>query len=480
MDIPTHSDLAKGNSSAPVAIRLDDVRRDSAFGYAAEADSYHHVVLNEDDITGAFAEAKRTGRRVLLRGNGRSYGDVSLSGEAICLDLRRFCSIESLDRQTGIAVVQAGASLAQIWQYCLPEGWWLPVVSGTMRTTLAGALSANIHGKNNRHTGTFGEHIEWIDFYSPARGLERIRPEDPDYWSIVGGWGQLGFIVRAAIRLRRVSSGNVLVQNVPTPTLEAMFALFESDRQSEYQVAWINPFSHGRGVYSAANPVLSDEPTSLFVEYQEPSERLFGRIRKDQAWKFLRPFTNRTGMRMLSRLKWEAAVRSPGTGAKMMPLATYHFPLDYVPDWQRAYRPGALRQFQVGIPIENANKAFARFLRMSQEEKKEPYLSVIKRHRPDPAVLPYLGEAYSLALDYKRTSRNADRLDRLFREMTDLAFDFGGQFYLAKDCFMTPADARRNFAPAAIEAFLAAKRKFDPTDMLTTDLFRRIQLHANT
>ena len=452
------------------------VQTDWGFGFSCAAESYHRSITSPDDIQRAFTDAKSSGRKLVLRGNGRSYGDVSLLPEAISLDLTRWNAVESLDKETGILVARGGARLEDVWRFALPDGWWLPVVSGTMLTTVAGGISANIHGKNNCQAGTFGEHLDWLEIVSPGRGTERIHPDHPDFWTIVGGWGQLGFITRAAIRMKRLTSGSVLVTDYPVETWDDLFALFEDDTDSEYQVAWMDGFRSGRGIYTNAKSIAADEPASLRTAYQVPSDRMAFGIRKDQAYKFLRWFTNRPGMRFLSGLKWHATVKRPGDGGRMLPLVAYHFPLDFVPEWQRAYRPGALIQFQVGIPRESAALAFPAFLRAAKLAKIEPYLVVVKRHRPDASVLSYLCDGYSIALDFHQTSRNRERLQKLLRDLTDLSFSHGGKFYLAKDSFLLPADAEKTFGAEAIQRFREAKARFDPDQLITSSLFRRLEI----
>jgi FAD/FMN-containing dehydrogenase len=63
------------------------------------------------------------------------------------------------DPGSGAVRCEAGVTLEQLWQKVLPDGWWPPVVSGTMTTTLGGCLGANIHGKNNFRMGTIVEHV---------------------------------------------------------------------------------------------------------------------------------------------------------------------------------------------------------------------------------------------------------------------------------------------------------------------------------
>jgi hypothetical protein len=76
--------------------------------------------------------------------------------------------------------------------------------------------------------------------------------------------------------------------------------------------------------------------------------------------------------------------------------AGFHFLLDYVPDWKRAYDPYGLIQYQSFIPKETAEAAFAEQIRLCQKRGIVPYLAVFKRHRPDPFLMTHAVDGYSL------------------------------------------------------------------------------------
>ena len=62
------------------------------------------------------------------RGNGRCYGDASLSERTI--STLKYDKILSFDRKNGIFECQSGITLDQILKVIVPAGWFLPVTPG--------------------------------------------------------------------------------------------------------------------------------------------------------------------------------------------------------------------------------------------------------------------------------------------------------------------------------------------------------------
>src|SRR4029077_47505 len=89
-------------------------------------------------------------------GAGRSYGDVCLNDRNSLLVTRGLNRLLAFDAQTGILRSEPGATLAEILEFAVPRGWFLPVTPGTKFVTLGGAIANDVHGKNHHVAGTFG------------------------------------------------------------------------------------------------------------------------------------------------------------------------------------------------------------------------------------------------------------------------------------------------------------------------------------
>ena len=130
--------------------------------------AYLYRPTTAEGVAAVFSGAAAAGRTVGLRGSGNSYGDAALNDENVVVDLTRMNRILEWDPDTGIIRVEPGVTIRQLWQYAIEDGWWPPVVPGTMFVTLGGAAAMNIHGKNNYRVGPIGDHILQFDLLLPS------------------------------------------------------------------------------------------------------------------------------------------------------------------------------------------------------------------------------------------------------------------------------------------------------------------------
>src|SRR5262249_14270468 len=150
-------------------------------GRAAGGAAYLYRPTHVEQIADLFEQAAARGVTVAPRGAGRSYGDAALNRGQVVLDLSRMNRGLDWDPETGISRVEPGVTIEQLWQYTLEDGWWPPVVPGTMRPTLGGCLAMNIHGKNNYRVGPIGEHVLAFEALLPTGELLACTPQrDPE------------------------------------------------------------------------------------------------------------------------------------------------------------------------------------------------------------------------------------------------------------------------------------------------------------
>ena len=456
-----------------------DLRRLSSFGGAMGADAYVFSPTTNAEIIAALTTAKEQNRRVVLRGAGRSYGDASILAESVAIDMTRYRAIIAFDSKSGVIHVQSGVTLDMIWKRALPEGWWPPVVSGTANVTVGGTIAMNIHGKNQFKVGDFGEHVVELEVMDSNGNVHALTPDDDNFWAVIGGAGILGIVLSAKIQLARVPGGVLSVKAARCRDWADQFRCFEHfETEADYMVSWVDAFGGGRGLFHAANYQQAENVT-FGLDYQSMSPRVAKLFPKDQLWRIMRIFTNRAGMRYVNAVKFllssgAAAGNLSAVKSHEQTLAEFSFLLDSAPNWERAYDPASMIQFQSFVPAEAAKSIFPSQISRLASEQLEPFLAVMKRHREDRGLLRHSVDGYSLALDLKVTEGNSARLHRVLNELTDDVLSAGGRFYLAKDSVLTGEQFLRSVGTENWQKFCEIRSQMDPDGRFGSALFDRI------
>ena len=453
------------------------------FGHSISSPAYLYRPTHLEQIAELFAFAAQRGFTVGPRGAGRSYGDASLNGGQIALDTQRMNRIMDWNPDTGLIKVEPGVTIQQLWQSTLEDGWWPPVVPGTMFPTLAGLLAVNAHGKNNYVAGAIGEHVREFTALLPNGEHVTCAPETtPDlFYSLIGGMGVLGVFTSMTLQLKRIYSGDVWVHATASPNLKSMLADFESLKSEvDYLVGWVDGTvggsALGRGQIHTADYVHADARAArtLRADYQVLPDTFFGLVPKSSLYLFMRPFMNNFGVPLVNWGKYLTSRYWSHDKYYFQSLVAFNFLLDYIPNWERAYGSGGLIQYQTFIPKETAVDAYTDLLNLTLRRGLPNYLGVLKRHRLDKFLLSHAVDGYSMAMDFKVTGGNRARLQTLCDEMSEIVLQAGGRFYFAKDSMIRSEHARRFLGEETLRRFRAIKSHVDPQGILQTELYRRL------
>jgi len=448
------------------------------FGHSLKTPSYLIQPKLPEDIYEAFRLAKNLGLTITARGGGRSYNDAALNGGGIVLDTSGMNRIVKWDRVKGLVVCEPGVTLEQLWRKVLPDGWWPPVVSGTMFTTLGGCLSANIHGKNNFKMGPIGEHVLEFTAILPTGAEITCSPKKNGdlFYAMISGLGMLGIFTSITLQMKKMYSGLLEVHAWPAHTLKEHLSLIEENAPNyDYIVGWLDAITIGHGQIHAANYLHEgDDPNpqkTMRLENQDLPSRLFGMMPKSLLHYFMTPFANNLGWGIVNTGKYITSLRKH---TFRQPHAAFHFLLDYVPLWELSYGRGGLIQYQSFLPKETALPAWTEMLALAKKRGLPSYLGVTKRHRPDKFLLTHAVDGFSLALDFKVTDRNRARLHAMLLEFDRIVLQAGGRFYFAKNSETTAESALKFYGKDTVTNFRKLKKRCDPNGLLESDLYRRI------
>ncbi len=455
------------------------------WGMAVGAPGYLLRPTDRHQLADALELARSSGVAAVARGAGCSYGDAALLAEAVVLDCCRLNRILAWDPASGVVDVEPGVTVEQLWRHCLADGWWPPVVTGTMKPTIGGCLAMNVHGKNNWSKGTLGDHCLELDILTPDGAVTTVsRSSDAELFSaVIGGLGQLGLITRARLQLKRVGSGLVEVQAVAAADLGVLLRRLDDAKDGwEYVVGWLDAFpggsALGRGLLHFARHLEADEDpdpaSSLDPAAQELPTRLFGAVPTSVVWRLLKPFTNDLGMSAINLAKYLHGAVIADEAVYRESLAAFSFLLDSIPDWKKSYSSGGLIQHQSFVPTADAERVFSHQLELCRRRGMPSYLGVLKRHRPDDFLLSHAVDGFSLALDFKVVESRRSELWQLVRELAEPVVAAAGRFYAAKDAALPGELYRATFTGGELDRFAELRRRLDPERVLSSALVERL------
>jgi len=451
------------------------------FSHSLDATVYHIQPRFVEEIAGIFALARENNLKIAPRGAGRSYNDAALKGGGIVLDLSLLRCVRAWDAETGILRAEPGLTLESLWQYILPDAWWPPVVSGTMKTTLGGCLGMNIHGKNNFKMGTIGESILEFDAILPNGKEVTCSPKKNRdlFYAMISGIGMLGIFTSITMQMKRIYSGFLEVKEWNVPNLKTQLdALLEGAPEKDYIVGWLDGTARGkslgRGQIHAANYLAKGDDAepkkTMQVDFQTLPDTFFGVIPKSKLHYLMGLGLNNLGVWGVNTAKYFVG-RDKNY---RQPHAAFHFLLDYVPDWELSYGRQGLIQYQSFLPKETALDAWTEMLNISQKRGLPTYLGVTKRHRPDKFLFSHALDGFSLAFDFKITNGNRAKLATMVQDFDKIVLNAGGRFYFAKNSETAPETARQFLGDKAIEKFRKLKKRCDPQNLLHSDLYERV------
>jgi decaprenylphospho-beta-D-ribofuranose 2-oxidase len=430
------------------------------------------VRMADEDEQLARAVAAATGRGVIARGLGRSYGDPAQNGGGVVLDMTSRARILSVDVPSGRVLVEAGASLDQLMQQLLPMGLMVPVSPGTRQVTVGGAVAADIHGKNHHVAGSFCDHVESLDLLTADGEVRRVSRESDAqlFWATAGGMGLTGVVLRVGLRMSPVDSAHYVVDTERARDLDDLMARLEADdHRYTHSVAWIDCLAGG----SALGRSVITRGRSARVE--ELPRRL------QQAPLSFRPNTRLTvpdvfpprvlnglTVRAFNELWFRKAPRR--VRRDVQGLSQFFHPLDALRDWNRVYGPRGFLQYQFVVPF-GEEQALRTIVRRLSDAGTASFLAVLKRFGSgNEGLLSFPAPGWTLALDIPVAGGLGEFLDDLDRSVLDA----GGRLYLAKDSRTTARTVHAMYPGA--EEFREVRDRVDPNRHFCSDLARRLDL----
>lgn len=376
---------------------------------------------------------------LIARGNGRCYGDASLSNYII--STTKLNRILSFDKTAGIMHCEAGVMLDTMLLESVPAGFFLPVTPGTKFITIGGALASDIHGKNHHVDGVISDHVTYFKLVTAGGELVTVHPGEELFIQTAGGMGLTGIITEVGVRLKPIETSMISQRAIRARNLDEIFDLFEKNPDATYSVAWIDCLSRGsklgRSVLLLGEHAKASEVTrsNKLKPHKKPSLNV--------PFQFPTWVLNPLSIRIFNFLFYH----KPGSSGKsVIHYDPYFYPLDKIHNWNRIYGKNGFIQYQFVLPKAVSYEGVKKVLEELSENNLGSFLAVLKLfgQSHEDRYLHFPMSGYTLALDIKVEKRIWPVLDRL----DEIVSSLGGKVYLTKDARMSGANFRKQYAAA--------------------------------
>jgi FAD/FMN-containing dehydrogenase len=367
--------------------------------------------------------------KLLAVGAGRSYGDVCLLENGTLLQTRGMDRLLHFNPATGVLRCEAGATLAEILDFAVPRGFFLPVTPGTKYVTVGGAIANDIHGKNHHVAGTFGKHVHRLELVRSDGARFTCGPaENPDWFAAtVGGMGLTGLISWADVRLRPIVSRKIDYRGDKFVGIDEFLALSQSST-AEYTVAWIDCVSTGKNF-----------ARGIFMQGEHAKEE--GELRRTPPpWLSFPIDLPSLALNRFTMAAFNTAYYNKQFSRQVTAKVDYEpffYPLDKVLHWNRIYGRDGLLQFQNVLPHAGGREGMLAILKAITRSGLASFLAVIKVFGAvaSPGLMSFPEPGITLALDFPvRGERSFDLLE----DLANITMEHGGRMYSAKDARMRP------------------------------------------
>jgi len=430
-----------------------------------------------DELRQAVSAARRAGKPISIAGGRHAMGGQQFGAQTVLVDARKLNRVLRLDPDRGLVEVEAGLQWPELMDHLAKTqtgaspAWGIrQKQTGADRLTMAGSLSANVHGRGLRMK-PFIDDVESFVLIDAGGELRRCsRSENAELFRLAaGGYGLFGLIASVTLRLARRQKLERVVEVIHIEDLAPNFEkrIAAGFLYGDFQYA-IDPKSDDFlrwGVFSCYRPV---DPATPMPE--APKEL------SDQDWLQLLTLTHADKSQAFRRYSEYYL----STSGQIYWSDTHQ--LSYYPDdYHRALdqKLGVKdRGTEMITEIYVPRPELAAFLGDVREDFRKNQVEAIYGtirliERDQESFLAWAREPWACTifnLHVVHTPAGREHSARAFRRLIDLAIRRRGSYYLTYHRHATRRHVEACYPQ--FPEFLRLKKKYDPSERFQSDWYR--------
>jgi FAD/FMN-containing dehydrogenase len=434
-------------------------------------------VHSVEDIARTLAFAQSKGLKVTAAGVRHSMGGQAFDRNGIVLDMRRFNHM-SLNAEARTLTVESGATWHDIQNFLHPR-FAVRAMQSTDIFTVGGSISVNAHGMDHQ-AGAMARSIKAMRVMRVDGTVEEIsRASNPELFDlIVGGYGLFAIILQADLEI----ADNVIYRTGRrTIDYKDFPEVFAKDIEANPAVGLT--YMH---LSTAPSSFLREAILYTYTRVDAPDAAVRPLEEVGATWlrRLMINLSKRAGLWM--ELKWLAekfveprletctVTRAHALGAGESCLVTRNDPMhDSVAYLRNNLANDTDILHEYFIPRDQYVSFIDGMRRVLTDNRTNLLNASVRIVDEESNFLSYSPQkSFSIVLYINQTADEDGnrRMRKVTGELIELTLAHGGRFFLPYQLHYTPEQLTRAYPQMA--GFFAAKRKYDPREVLTNTFYR--------
>ena len=423
--------------------------------------------------------AKKQNLKIAIKAGGNSYSDVFLTSSHLIIDISNIDSILSFDSENGFVVVEPGVRIGNLLRMIMPKNWGLVGLSGSVTDLVGGMLSSNTHGKDTWKNGNFSQNVLSFKLLLANGKIEEVsRQKNAELFNgVIGGLGFLGIVVEITLKLNPIKSFMVKSSTKRICNFDDLVEHFYTLEKSgsDFSYALLDAFSSdesfGKGICESSMyvdaPKCSD---TQFEEFLSPKRKI-GFLKPEIFWSTIRPFWGNVTCSLVNKLRFFRS-QNDFIKSSIEPFPKIQYGYSALPKFNLLYAPSGFFELQSLFPRENAISAFMELLSVSSQFKSQPWICMIKRHKPDTSYLTFSGDGLSIAMNFSLKHLNSNLREKYCSKLFETIIKFNGKIYISKHAIIPKLIFQKMYPD--FKKIINLKNNYDPDFVFSSDATNRL------
>ncbi|MBS1953457.1 MAG: FAD-binding oxidoreductase [Cyanobacteria bacterium SZAS-4] len=456
----------------------------------------HHSCLNPTHVARIYLpesvgelsrivkDAAQTNRQIAIAGGRHAMGGQQFLTDGILVDMTSMNKVIAFDKANGLVEVESGLMWPTLIDYLKQSQndskakWTISQKqTGCDLLSIGGALAANVHGRGLNKAPIVSDVEEFTIVMHDGTTRKCSRKSNTELFSLaIGGYGVFGII--SSVRLRLVPQVT-LRRSVEVCTSEKAVEKLEQQKLSgatfgdfQFAIDSTSPDFLQSGILSTYTPVADTESANsqqkLLAENQWEELLYLAHVDKSKAFQIYRDHYLSTNGQLYLSDTFQLATYING----------YHKKIDAR---LGADCHGSEAITELYVPRSSLGVFMKRAASLLLNERANVIYGTVRLIEPDQetflawASQPWACIIFNLHVDHDHASIQA--VSNVFRNLFQLAIEFGGKYYLTYNKFAASNQLQACYPQ--IPEFIDLKRKYDPSHRFNSDWFNYLQNSRN-